>query len=298
MFVLIFVVASATSSLLVIILSAHLNIHAKMSVSSAYFPNQPIKVPQTEGQISHPYWNDHYNQLYHQYQNFYQPPDNSFCPKNGFGKDEHYLSKTQDSYEEPHVKVEQDDSTHCDDQRLPSHNSTEKHHYESSFYRNDHQNSHQHMFGSQTPLSIPSEHYFNQFHRARMYNLPNQEFCKPTETEGPCIPPKTSSPPEDNFFQASRHMERSPDPSLSPFTQEDSHAAKFVCQMRPDPPFTQQPLRNSVEFNNNGSPVKSATPARTDSEKNGMGQGLETSPAHIFPWMKTSYKGLTIVQPT
>lgn len=265
-----------------------------MSVSSAYYSNQQNKAAQTGEQLSNPYWNDHYNHLYQQYQHYYQPADNSFCPKNGFDKDDHYLNRTQDSYEErPYVKVEQDDSNNCEDQRLPNHVSTEKHHYDASFYRNDHL-SNQHIFGDQLPPNIPAEQYFNQFHRARMYNLPNPNYCKPLEKEGPCIPPKPPSPLEDNFFQASRHMERSPEPNLSPFTQEDPHAAKFVCQMRPDPPFTQQPLRNSVEFNNNGSPVKSTTPARPDTEKNGMAQGLEGSPAHIFPWMKTSCKGSSV----
>ncbi|KAG8244941.1 hypothetical protein J6590_012307 [Homalodisca vitripennis] len=259
-----------------------------MSASSTYFNNQPMRGPEGMEQFSNPYWNDHYNHLYHQYQNhLYQAPHGVFDPREEMEKEEPFVCKRLSEYEKMNIKMESEDSLSCEDQRHSHCEKTGEGMFANNHTRfyNEMHLTHPHAFES---TMISHEHpYFDQMklemEKSRLPPFQHPHFEKfAIEERNPSSSPKTVI--QEEYLDYPRLTEGSP--SLSHFTQEEQ-APKFVEGHTRPPAFAQHHLRNlySVD-NNNGGTVK--TPVET--VKNGLPEDARlVEDTRIFPWMKSSF---------
>uniref|UniRef100_A0A1B6K373 Homeobox domain-containing protein n=1 Tax=Homalodisca liturata TaxID=320908 RepID=A0A1B6K373_9HEMI len=259
-----------------------------MSASSTYFNNQPMRGPEGMEQFSNPYWNDHYNHLYHQYQNhLYQAPHGVFDPREEMEKEEPFVCKRLSEYEKMNIKMESEDSLSCEDQRHSHCEKTGEGMFPNNHTRfyNEMHLTHPHAFES---TMISHEHpYFDQMklemEKSRLPPFQHPHFEKfAIEERNPSSSPKTVI--QEEYLDYPRLTEGSP--SLSHFTQEEQ-APKFVEGHTRPPAFAQHHLRNlySVD-NNNGGTVK--TPVET--VKNGLPEDARlVDDTRIFPWMKSSF---------
>lgn len=256
-----------------------------MSATPAYF-EQSYRGPEPVDQLSNPYWNDHYNNLYQQYQNYYQTQNGMFSHKQDHAEEQCMTKRIPE--EKLNIKTESENSTSCDAQtNLSCDRSRFFTNDPSRFYEGLHQDR---QSDYQNPI-VPSQnvqHYFDQTKlNSNKTNLPPFQYHHydkfPGGDKNPASPGKTPALAE-NYFDCSRLPEGSP--HLGHFTPEDPVGPKFVdVHMRQ--PLAQQHLRNlySVESNNNGGPR--VTPA--ESVKNALPDASPGEDNHIYPWMKTSF---------
>lgn len=234
-----------------------------MSVPSTYFHNQAVRGHEPDGS----YWNDHYNHLYQQYQNYYQPSQGEF--DNG---EEELVCKRVLEYDKLNIKMENEDSMSCDEQR-PTHCGKPGEQVfgngPSRFY-NDITLNHQHNFDN-------GQAYFDNaklaMEKTRLPSFQQPDFDKFMDNKDQ---PK-HSPHQEEFLEFPRVSGTSP--SMLHFGHEEQTHKFGDIHMHPT--FAQQHLRSfTVESNNNGSPLK--TPVESKNV-------LPVDDNRIFPWMKTSF---------
>lgn len=258
-----------------------------MSAPSTYYNNRSDT--ESVEQCSGPYWSDHYNHLYHQYQNFCQPPHVIFDHRDDVEKEEEFVYKRLIDYDKMNIKLESEDSVSCDEQRHSHCNKSLEHIFNNSpsrFYSDLHLNNPHSLENNTIPPS--NEHaFFDQMklgvEKTRLPPFQHPYLEKFVE-EKDQLSPRNSSPFQEEYLEYPK-LSSDGSPNMLPYSQEEPAPSKFL-DMHVRPPFTQQHLRNySVEPINNGPPLK--TPVAPPKNF------LPVDDNRIFPWMKTSFhKGI------